>query len=357
MIYFQTSIHFDFAKDEIKISELNKLMEVKEKLDDNFEGTFKLIGHTDSIGHENSNIILSKKRIQSILNQLNIQGENKINLITDPLGEYSPITSNQTEEGRGINRRVELILIKKIRSKSLAKVIYPPRPVPIPNASLLTIFIKDSMTDSLIDADIVSKEKDIQFEMYESGKCEYWKKIEKKNKIEIDVFSQGYFHNSTTIEFIPNQKNEITILLTPIKEGAILNLSKVLFEGGKTTLLKESKPALKRLLKTLKENKDFNFEIGGHVNIRYRRASKEQRERGIEIIKFFAGGPLSHARAKTIQDYLLENGIPENRITINGYGNSQMPFPLAKTKEDQAANRRVEIKVTGFNSEKITAIE
>ncbi len=60
---------------------------------------------------------------------------------------------------------------------------------------------------------------------------------------------------------------------------------------------------------------------------------------------------LSVARAKLVHDYLLENGIPQNRIIYKGYGNWEMRFPHARTEEQMALNRRVEIRILEGNCE------
>jgi outer membrane protein OmpA-like peptidoglycan-associated protein len=46
-----------------------------------------------------------------------------------------------------------------------------------------------------------------------------------------------------------------------------------------------------------------------------------------------------------VYDYLLENDIANERISYQGYGNWEMRFPKAISEEQQALNRRVEIRV------------
>jgi outer membrane protein OmpA-like peptidoglycan-associated protein len=55
---------------------------------------------------------------------------------------------------------------------------------------------------------------------------------------------------------------------------------------------------------------------------------------------------LSTQRAKAINNFLIANGINENRLTYKGFGSSQPLFPLPEKDETQrAANRRVEIQI------------
>jgi outer membrane protein OmpA-like peptidoglycan-associated protein len=59
------------------------------------------------------NMNLSEKRVQSIVNYLVSNGINPYRLNGKGYGESRPITNNNTEEGRKMNRRVEFIIINK----------------------------------------------------------------------------------------------------------------------------------------------------------------------------------------------------------------------------------------------------
>ena len=73
------------------------------------EGALILIGHTDNIGSEAYNLILSKKRAYAVKAEFEmyLTGEN-IEIIADGMGESSPVADNSTENGRAENRRVEV---------------------------------------------------------------------------------------------------------------------------------------------------------------------------------------------------------------------------------------------------------
>jgi outer membrane protein OmpA-like peptidoglycan-associated protein len=71
-------------------------------------------GHTDSIGSDSSNIVLSTERCKSIRQWLianNISTGEQIRI--HPYGESRPLTTNSTPEGRALNRRVEIIVFRK----------------------------------------------------------------------------------------------------------------------------------------------------------------------------------------------------------------------------------------------------
>ena len=54
---------------------------------------------------------------------------------------------------------------------------------------------------------------------------------------------------------------------------------------------------------------------------------------------------LSSARATSVVKYLIENGVPANRLVAAGFGEYQ-PLDAADTPESRAANRRIELKLT-----------
>lgn len=69
-----------------------------------------LIGHTDNVGTESDNLILSKKRAEAVKNYLVSKGVDSSNITTIGKGETEPLVSNETEQGRKKNRRVEFII-------------------------------------------------------------------------------------------------------------------------------------------------------------------------------------------------------------------------------------------------------
>jgi outer membrane protein OmpA-like peptidoglycan-associated protein len=69
-------------------------------------------GHTDSIGSDQYNINLSRRRAQSVSQALESDGVSPARITTRGVGEQDPVASNDTESGRERNRRVEVIIQK-----------------------------------------------------------------------------------------------------------------------------------------------------------------------------------------------------------------------------------------------------
>ncbi len=74
--------------------------------------TFRITGHTDSIGSMDYNVALSKRRNQSVIEAVNdIMGIR--NLPAQPKSFTEPAADNGTDSGRAANRRVEIIFTRK----------------------------------------------------------------------------------------------------------------------------------------------------------------------------------------------------------------------------------------------------
>jgi OOP family OmpA-OmpF porin len=73
-------------------------------------GVIAIEGHTDSRGADAFNLELSKRRAKTVRAFLIVQGVSEGRLTADGFGESRPIASNDTQEGRNQNRRVEFRL-------------------------------------------------------------------------------------------------------------------------------------------------------------------------------------------------------------------------------------------------------
>ena len=76
------------------------------------DGNVSIDGHTDNTGELEMNYQLSEDRANDVKNRLINRGIDSIRLTTKGWGPDQPIAPNDTEEGRALNRRVEVHLIK-----------------------------------------------------------------------------------------------------------------------------------------------------------------------------------------------------------------------------------------------------
>lgn len=106
-------IYFDFDKSDIKSDEMAKLKEAMAKFQKLSEFyTFRITGHTDSIGSMAYNVALSQRRNRSVTEAVNdILGIR--NFPAQPKSYTEPAADNGTDSGRAANRRVEIIFTRK----------------------------------------------------------------------------------------------------------------------------------------------------------------------------------------------------------------------------------------------------
>ena len=107
------NIFFDTGKWDLKSESFNELNRVSQLLKDNPAMTIEISGHTDNVGAEDFNILLSGNRAKAVVDYLLSQGIASERLNSKGFGKAKPVASNDTEEGRKENRRVEFTIVKK----------------------------------------------------------------------------------------------------------------------------------------------------------------------------------------------------------------------------------------------------
>jgi OOP family OmpA-OmpF porin len=103
-------ILFDTGKSVIKPESAQAIGEIAKLLSSDPGLKVYVVGHTDNVGGVESNIKLSQERAEAVLQSLT--GEHGIapaRLRAYGCGPFAPVASNDTEEGRAKNRRVELV--------------------------------------------------------------------------------------------------------------------------------------------------------------------------------------------------------------------------------------------------------
>jgi outer membrane protein OmpA-like peptidoglycan-associated protein len=104
-------IYFDYNSAEIRKESEPVLKEIAQAMADKPEWKLTVTGHTDNIGGHKYNLDLSQRRSASVKKALVERYHVDPNrLSTSGNGDYSPIDTNDTLEGRARNRRVELTL-------------------------------------------------------------------------------------------------------------------------------------------------------------------------------------------------------------------------------------------------------
>jgi OOP family OmpA-OmpF porin len=103
-------IHFDFNKTTVKPESESTLKEIAKLLKQNPKLNLYVVGHTDNVGKIDYNMQLSKARAEAVVKALvSTYGIDQNRLDPYGVGPLAPVSSNETEEGQALNRRVELV--------------------------------------------------------------------------------------------------------------------------------------------------------------------------------------------------------------------------------------------------------
>ncbi len=105
---------FDFDKATIRpdlAEKLDKLIAESPKLREKGYSKVTIVGHTDSVGSEEYNQGLSERRANAVADYLSTGADVPRDVFTTTgMGEMQPVATNETEEGRQLNRRVEVTI-------------------------------------------------------------------------------------------------------------------------------------------------------------------------------------------------------------------------------------------------------
>ncbi|NOQ51531.1 MAG: OmpA family protein [Desulfuromonadaceae bacterium] len=106
-----SEVSFDFNSANIKPTFRPPLDKIADILNRYPRTQIVVVGHTDTIGSEQYNQDLSNRRAIAVADFLVMRGVASSRLGTEGRGELEPRASNDTEDGRALNRRVEVFVV------------------------------------------------------------------------------------------------------------------------------------------------------------------------------------------------------------------------------------------------------
>lgn len=110
--YIFKNLLFEFDRSALQETSKNELQKVFDHLKSNAMLHITIIGHTDDVGTEQYNQILSELRARAVAEYLHQLGIPEDRIAWKGHGGSKPITENGTEAGRSLNRRVEFVISK-----------------------------------------------------------------------------------------------------------------------------------------------------------------------------------------------------------------------------------------------------
>lgn len=120
-ITFESGILFDVNKAQLKPAAEKNLTDLAAILNKYSDTKILIEGHTDSTGSEDYNLELSRRRAQSVANFMAGLQVDPTRFTIMGYGETQPVASNETTEGRQLNRRVDIAIYANDKLKKVAE--------------------------------------------------------------------------------------------------------------------------------------------------------------------------------------------------------------------------------------------
>ncbi len=151
----------------------------------------------------------------------------------------------------------------------------------------------------------------------------------------VSANKEGFFFHSERFDVPVTSKFQTIkkdIELKPIEKGAKVILNNIFFETGKATLSPQSRVELEKAIELMKTNPSMKIEVGGHTD-----------NVGDDAFNM----KLSHDRAKSVREYLVNGGVAPDRLQAKGYGELN-PIATNDTDDGRKSNRRTEFVILEF---------
>ncbi len=109
------NVEFDFGKSFLRPSSYSTLDDLVDYLKRKTNERIEIGGHTDNVGSDAKNLVLSMERAKSIVEYLISKGISNDRLVAKGYGAEEPIEENTTDEGRQKNRRTEVKILDQVQ--------------------------------------------------------------------------------------------------------------------------------------------------------------------------------------------------------------------------------------------------
>jgi len=165
----------------------------------------------------------------------------------------------------------------------------------------------------------------------EAGSGEFMIEIDSEQDFLVRVDAKGFMNIEENVTLSDFEQSLIlkNYYLEPLEVGKVFKLNNVLFHRATANLVDSAFIELDIVSRMMADNPEISIELSGHTD-NVGNAKKN-------VI-------LSQERVDVVKQYLVEQGIDENRIEGKGYGGSQ-PIASNRAEETRRLNRRVEFKI------------
>ncbi|MFT4536511.1 MAG: outer membrane protein OmpA-like peptidoglycan-associated protein [Saprospiraceae bacterium] len=303
-IYFKSG---KYILEEASINHLDSILSIDSTY------IYELEGHTDLVGSEKSNQLLSENRVETIRFYLVSRDIKLSNIMTIALGESKPKVNSEIEVLE--NRRVTIAVLKKKTLRWISGNIV------------------DDSTNIGIEALVKFEGKNFSDSIYSDDEGKFKVALPDKANYKMSVLASGYFFDERFIKVAKLAPFVFAVQMPEAKVGKTFEIP-LIFRGSAAILVLRSVPTI-GLLYDFLINSKVCIEIKGHVN---------RPEEGRSLVGS-GDHTLSVNRAHMVMKSMINKGIEPIRMAANGYGNWEMLFPNGSTEAHYSKNRRVEVVV------------
>ncbi|GIZ10434.1 cell envelope biogenesis protein OmpA [Flavobacterium sp. UMI-01] len=205
--------------------------------------------------------------------------------------------------------------------------------VPVKSSQILTI-VTNSITKNLlpeVKVVILDEYNNVLSTKYTDASGEVSYDVDSNTNYKIEAHKDGFVYQSVQVNKFKDAKAIVKINLEPIesivKDNEIA-LNPIYFEFDKNNITREGAAELDKLVYLMNKNQNLVIAVKSHTDSR---GSNKYNEN------------LSERRAVSTVQYVISKGIPSDRISGKGFGESQLKINCnVCTEEEHAVNRRSE---------------
>lgn len=251
-----------------------------------------------------------------------------------------PVNTNADDDAMSLNHISDTTYFASSRQTAKGNEIYAfnlDRGIPASNVAYVKTSVKDMKTRKPLAVNVKLESqpfksgRPVEQETDANGESMFL--LQLNRNYAFSVSEPGYlFFSRIMNQATANSVMEpyaLDILLQPIEIGAEVQLYNIYFDTDSFRILPQSGSELQNLVTFLKNNADLKVEIQGHTDSSGNAEKNKQ---------------LSERRAKSVVDYLTQNGIKISRLKFIGYGDKN-PIATNETAEGRMLNRRTTIKI------------
>ncbi len=203
-----------------------------------------------------------------------------------------------------------------------------------PVRRVFEIVISDSETQEGVAAEVLitnlNREEVIIFSAQDIKDGKITAMLREGDQYEFTVRgAQGYSFFNQVVDLQKQETSEIKAELVSLKAETSIRLNNINFQTNSAELSSESFPELNRVVQLIVDNPNIVIEISAHTD---------------NIGSVSLNKLLSDRRAQSVVNYLLDNGVSQDRLVARGYGLTKPMVPNT-SDENRALNRRVEFKI------------